>query len=155
MGKESAGLVLYRWKHERLEVLLGHMGGPMYAKKEAGAWTIPKGAPEAGESLEEAAFREFAEETGMRLHGDLLPLTPIVQRSGKRVHAWALEGDFNEADLRSNTYTLEWPPHSGRLEEYPELDRVGWFPIAEAQELAIAGQGALFAELGAKLGAGR
>jgi predicted NUDIX family NTP pyrophosphohydrolase len=152
MSNESAGLLLYRKQGDELRVLLGHMGGPQYARKEAGAWSVPKGKPEAGESLLEAAFREFEEEVGLRPEGKPWPLTSIVQRSGKRVHAWAMEGELDVALLRSNLYELEWPPRSGKIQHYPELDRIAWLTVAEACELAISGQAQLFLEVERKLG---
>src|SRR5436189_1840250 len=122
MSKESAGLLLYKGKGKTLRVLLGHMGGPQYARRNVGAWTIPKGKPEPGESLLEAAYREFEEEVGIRPEGDPWALSSIVQRSGKRVHAWAMEAEVDVSMLRSNLYELEWPPYSGRMGHYPELD---------------------------------
>jgi predicted NUDIX family NTP pyrophosphohydrolase len=152
MTKESAGLLLYQKQGDDLRVLLGHMGGPQYASKETGAWTIPKGKPEVGESLLEAAFREFEEEVGTRPEGKPWPLTSIVQRSGKRVHAWAMESQLDVGSLRSMEYELEWPPRSGKYQQYPELDRVAWLTIAQACELAIVGQAELFREVERKIG---
>lgn len=151
MPTASAGLVLYNIRTDALRVLLGHLGGPYYARKHAGAWTIPKGAPAPGEALLAAALREFEEEVGVRPVGTPWPLTPVVQRSGKRVHAWALEGAVDEAQFRSNTFTLEWPPRSGRQKLFPELDRIAWLTVAEACALAVPGQAALFRELEARL----
>lgn len=145
--KESAGLLLYRKQRGALQVLLGHMGGPFYRQRNAGAWTIPKGGPEKGESLLDTAFREFEEEVGVRPEGEPWPLTPIMQLNGKRVHAWAMESEFDVRLLRSNLHTAEWPPRSGRTQEFPELDRIAWFTIKEACEIAIPGQDGLFKEL--------
>jgi predicted NUDIX family NTP pyrophosphohydrolase len=150
-SRVSAGLLLYRRREGVLEVLLGHMGGPFHARRDAGAWTIPKGGPEPGEPLLHAALREFREETGQRPTGEPQPLAPIQQRGGKQVHAFALEGDMDPAGLRSNSFQLEWPPRSGMIRQFPELDRVKWFPIAEACALAIPGQDALFLELQARM----
>ena len=152
MPKESAGLLLYRHHDDELQVLLGHMGGPQYAHRTTGAWTVPKGGPDPGESLLDTAFREFEEEVGIRPQGQPFPLTSIVQRSGKRVHAWALEGDMDVERLRSNTYELEWPPHSGNYQHHPELDRIAWLTVQEACHLAIEGQAPLFTELQRILG---
>lgn len=144
---ESAGLVLYKGHLGGLHILLGHMGGPQYLKREKGAWSIPKGKPEPGETLLEAAFREFEEEVGVRPEGRPWPLRKIVQKSGKRVHAWALEGDFDVALLRSVEYDLEWPPRSGKFERHPELDRVAWLTVKEACAVCITGQEGLFLEV--------
>jgi predicted NUDIX family NTP pyrophosphohydrolase len=119
----------------QLEVLIAHPGGPLFARKDAGAWTLPKGEPNDGEEPLACALREFAEETG--LHPDAaeyLELGTIKQRGGKLVYAWAFEGDCDVAQLRSNTFTLEWPPRSGRMQEHPELDRFGFYSIEEARE---------------------
>ena len=139
MPKTSAGLLLFRETSE-LEVLLVHPGGPFWSKKDDGAWSIPKGEFEEGEDPLEAARREFEEETGAAARGEALPLGQIRQSGGKVVHAWAVRGDFDPADLRSNTFLLEWPPKSGRMREFPEVDRAGWFPIAEAKRKILKGQ---------------
>jgi predicted NUDIX family NTP pyrophosphohydrolase len=149
--RPSAGIVLYRFASGRLLVLLAHMGGPVHGRRHAGAWTIPKGHAEEGEDLRAAALREFAEEMGRPVQGTLLPLTPIVQRSGREVHAWAVEGDFDVDGLHSNTFRMEWPPRSGRMQEFPEVDRAAWLTVPEAVTLAIPGQGGLFLELESKL----
>lgn len=129
----SAGLLLYRRANGRIEVLLGHLGGPFFARKDAGAWGIPKGEVEPGEDLLAAAKREFAEETGLAPAGPLLALGSVTQKSGKVVHAWAAEGDFDPANLQSNTFELEWPRGSGKLKRFPELDRVMWFDVDTAR----------------------
>jgi predicted NUDIX family NTP pyrophosphohydrolase len=147
VARESAGLVLYRKQGDGLHVLLGHMGGPLHSHKDAGAWTIPKGTPETGETLLDAALREFEEEVGLRPKGDPWLLAPIVQHSGKRVHAWAMEADIDPARFRSNRFALEWPPRSGTTQYYPELDRIAWFTIADACKLAVRGQADLFLEV--------
>ncbi len=131
----SAGLLLYRHAQGGLELLLGHPGGPYWARKDAGAWTLPKGAIEAGEDALEAARREFAEETGGQAQGPFLPLGEVRLRSGKRVQAWGCEGDFDPAALRSMQVTIAWPPRSGRVLQVPELDRVAWCTPARAQVL--------------------
>jgi len=134
-AKHSAGLLLFRQRAAELEVLLAHPGGPLFARKDAGAWTIPKGEPEPDEALEACARREFAEETGLPAPtGPLLELGSVQQRGGKRVHAWALEGDCQPFELRSNSFELEWPPRSGRRQEYPEIDRFEFFSLALARE---------------------
>lgn len=137
----SAGLLLYRRHDQALEVLLAHPGGPFFARKDQGAWTIPKGAPEASETLVQAAHREFFEEIGMHVSGECLELGWVRQRSGKIVHAWGVLGDLPEGFvLSSNEVELEWPPRSGRLRRFPEVDRVQFFGLAEASERIIAAQ---------------
>jgi len=147
MGKESAGLLLYRRRGGILEVFLVHPGGPFWAKKDLGSWSLPKGEFPPGEDPLTAARREFAEETGFPAAGSFLPLTPLRQPSGKVIHAWALEGDCAPDALRSNTFTLEWPPKSGRLKEFPEVDRAAWFPLQEAKNRIIPGQVGFLEEL--------
>src|SRR5262245_55279201 len=134
MPKTSAGLLLYRKKSHVLEVFLVHPGGPFFVKKDIGAWSIPKGEIEEGEDALAAARREFGEETGFRIEGEFLPLAPITQKSGKIVKAWAVSGDCDPAQMKSNTFTLEWPPRSGRMQEFPEVDRAGWFGLGEAKQ---------------------
>lgn len=132
-AKLSAGVLLYRLRDDEVEVLLAHPGGPLWSRRDAGAWSIPKGEPDAGEDLRMAAVREFAEETGLDLTGaDLIDLGSVVQRAGKVVHAWGCSHDLDPASLESNTFTMEWPPRSGKTAEFPEIDRVEWFPVAEA-----------------------
>jgi predicted NUDIX family NTP pyrophosphohydrolase len=135
-NKESAGLLLFRRREGRLEVLLGHPGGPYWAHRDDGAWSIPKGGMNPGEDALAAAQREFLEETGFSPSGPYLPLGQIVQRGGKVVHAWAFEGDCDPAALQSITTTTEWPPRSRRMITVPELDRVRFFSLAEGR-LAI------------------
>lgn len=130
----SAGLLLFR-RQERLEVFLAHPGGPFWARRDAGAWTIPKGVPDDGEEdLLATARREFEEETGIRPEGPFLPLGCIRQKAGKLVHAWACEGDADPACITSNTMHIEWPPRSGVWRTYPEVDRCAWFNAADARE---------------------
>lgn len=142
-AETSAGILLYRRRAGALEVFLVHPGGPFWARRDLGAWTVPKGAPLAGESLVEAARREFNEETGFSAEGELLPLGHVRQKAGKIVHAWALEGDADPAALKSNTFQVEWPRGSGRLREYPEADRGGWFPMPEARARILPSQSPL------------
>ena len=125
-GAVSAGLLLFRRRDGRLELLLAHPGGPFWRSRDDGAWTIPKGVPEPDEPLLEAARREFSEETGTRPEGSALPLGSIRQKAGKTVHAWAVEGDLDESRIVSNTMRIEWPPRSGRWTEFPEVDRCAW-----------------------------
>lgn len=132
-AKRSAGLLLFRRPSNRpLEVLLVHPGGPFWARKDEGAWTVPKGEHEEDEDPLEAARREFTEETSHRPEGTFHPLAPVIQKSGKIVRAWAVEGDFDPARLRSNTFEMEWPPRSGRTRSFPEVDRAEWFGLEEA-----------------------
>jgi predicted NUDIX family NTP pyrophosphohydrolase len=147
MVKQSAGLLLYRVREGILEVFLVHPGGPFWAKKDLGAWSIPKGEIDEGEDPLEAARREFEEETGFRPGGMFRELAPVRQRSGKIVHAWAVEGDCESAAIRSNTFSMEWPPRSGRQQEFPEVDRAGWFGIPQAGENILDGQRPLLAQL--------
>ena len=130
----SAGILLFRRSARGLEVLLAHPGGPLFARKDHGHWTIPKGEPDPDEPLLAAARREFGEEIGLPLvDGPLLDLGSIVQKGGKVVHGWAVEGDLDPSDARSETFELEWPPRSGKLVAFPEIDRVAWFAPEEAR----------------------
>jgi predicted NUDIX family NTP pyrophosphohydrolase len=131
VAKTSAGLLLFR-RNGTLEVLLVHPGGPLWAKKDEGAWSIPKGEIEPGEDPLAAARREFAEELGSPVTGEFIELTLIRQASGKLVHAWAVESDFDPATLNSGTFSMEWPPRSGRQQQFPEVDRAEWFTIDHA-----------------------
>lgn len=131
----SAGILLYRGTGESLEVLLVHPGGPLWARRDLGAWSIPKGEYEDGEAPLAAARREFAEELGMPApEGEALELGEVRLKSGKRVLAWALAGDLDAARIRSDTFTMQWPPRSGRMQEFPEVDRAWWFGMREARE---------------------
>jgi predicted NUDIX family NTP pyrophosphohydrolase len=145
--KQSAGILLYRCRSGVLEVFLVHPGGPFWAKKDAGAWSIPKGEFEEGDDPLEAARREFLEETGLPVEGTFLALKPLKQRGGKLVHAWAVEGDIEASSVRSNTFSMEWPPRSGRQQEFPEVDRGEWFAIPAAREKLLAGQHRFLDEL--------
>ena len=139
--RQSAGLLLYRVRGGHLEVMLGHMGGPFWARKDDAAWSLFKGEYEAGEEPLAAARREFEEETGSPPpDGPVLALGEVRQGSGKRVVAWAVEGDFDPALLRSNTFTIEWPPRSGRQAEFPEVDRVDWFDLHTARRKLVRAQ---------------
>ncbi len=152
--KRSAGILLYKRSEAGPRVLLVHPGGPFWAKKDAGAWTIPKGEYEKGEDPLRAAIREFSEETGMEAKGEFLPLGEIVQASRKIVAAWACEGDFDPARLVSNYCEIEWPSRSGKRLSIPEVDRAAWFTLEEAREKVNPAQIALLERLAAML-AGR
>ncbi len=141
MAATSAGLLLYRFREGEPELLIAHMGGPFWARREERAWTIIKGEHEAEEQPLDAARREFAEETGsVPPSGPVIDLGEVRQSSGKRVRAFAIEGEFVPQTLRSNTFTLEWPPRSGRSAEFPEIDRVRWCTVQEARRLLVAAQ---------------
>jgi predicted NUDIX family NTP pyrophosphohydrolase len=146
MPRKSAGILLYRIVDECLEVLLAHPGGPYFETRDFGWWTIPKGEFTEEEPLA-AARREFFEETGFTASGDFLELTPIKQKGGKLVFAWALEGDLDPALIKSNYYVLQFPPKSGRFRKYPEIDRVGWFSLAEAEQRILPSQFPLIQQL--------
>jgi len=137
----SAGILMWRHGADGVEVLLGHFGGPLWAKKDEGAWAIPKGVVEAGETPEQAARREFQEELGFPAEGDLVPLGRIRQKGGKYVEAFALEGDLDAGAIRNNHFRLEWPPQSGRMQSFPEIDRAAWFTLPEAREKILPSQG--------------
>jgi len=133
MAKTSAGLLMYRVPEGRIEVLLVHPGGPFWEKKDEGAWSIPKGEVEEGEEMLAVARREFQEELGLVAEGPFVELTPVKQKGGKVVHAWAFAGDCDPAAIRSNTFTMEWPPKSGRLMTFPEVDRAAFFDLVTAR----------------------
>ena len=132
MTRQSAGILLFRRDGAEIEVLIAHPGGPLWANKDEGAWSLPKGEF-TDEDPQTAARREFREEMGTDLVGELIPLGSIRQKSGKIVHAWAVEADFDVSAHRSNTFEMEWPPKSGRRAEFPEIDRVGWFGVETAR----------------------
>jgi len=141
VAKRSAGILLYRVAGGAPEVLLVHPGGPYWARKDAGAWSIPKGEHEDGEDPQSCALREFEEETGVKLPpGELAELGSVKQKSGKVVTAWAAEGDLDADAVTSNTFTMEWPPRSGTTAEFPEIDRAGWFEIETAREKLVPAQ---------------
>ena len=140
MAKTSAGLLMYRTRGGRVQALLVHLGGPFWSKKDLGAWSIPKGEYPPDEDPFAAAQREFTEETGCVASGKFIRLRPIKQPSGKIIHAWAVRGDCDPTAIRSNTFSIEWPPGSGRQREFPEVDRAGWFGLQEAKEKIMKGQ---------------
>lgn len=138
--KLSAGILLYRTRGEEMEIFLVHPGGPFWAKKDEGAWSIPKGEYEPGTDALATARREFREETGVDVEGEFLPLAALKQPSGKVISAWAVEGDLDAPALISNTFTLEWPPKSGKIREFPEVDRGAWFDLPAARMKLQSGQ---------------
>jgi predicted NUDIX family NTP pyrophosphohydrolase len=140
MPKLSAGLLMYRRRNRALEVFLVHPGGPLWKNKDESAWSIPKGEYSDGEDPLEAANREFREETGFEPGSELIPLGEIRQPSGKIISAWAFEGDCDPAGLHSNTFSIEWPPKSGQIREFPEVDRAVWFPVEVARTKLLKGQ---------------
>ncbi|MFE9609557.1 NUDIX domain-containing protein [Streptomyces sp. NPDC006012] len=147
-GRRSAGLLLFRHAGAGLEVLLGHMGGPFFAKKDAGAWTVPKGEYDADESAWDAARREFREELGLPPpDGEAVPLGEVRQNGGKVVTAWAVEADLDPAAVVPGTFRMEWPPRSGRIQDFPELDRVEWFGLDRAGQLIVRAQAAFLDRL--------
>ena len=153
MTKTSAGLLMYRRRSEGLQVLLAHPGGPFFARKDRGAWSIPKGEVEGTDELLATARREFFEEVGVHPGGELIELGSIVQKGGKVVHAWAFEGDLPaDFELDSNTFELEWPPRSGRVREFPEIDRVDFFDLEQARAKINAAQAELLDRLVSALG---
>lgn len=147
MPKTSAGVLLYRRRGAGLEVLLVHPGGPFWARKDGGAWSIPKGLVDEGEDLRAAARREFFEETGAAVSGELIDLGAHKQPGGKTVAAFAREGDFDPARLKSNAFAIEWPPRSGKTGEFPEVDRAAWCGLDEAREKLTNGQKPIIAAL--------
>jgi len=154
MAKRSAGLLLYRRREGSIEVFLVHPGGPFWAKKDLGAWSIPKGEYGEDEDPLRAARREFQEETGFPAPADAVALGELKQAGGKTVTAWAAEGDCDPARLVSNSCQIEWPPRSGRKIEIPEVDRAAWFPIGEAGDRILASQQPFLDRLKQRLGAG-
>jgi predicted NUDIX family NTP pyrophosphohydrolase len=141
MPRTSAGLLLYRHRGPGVEVLVGHMGGPFWARKDEGAWSIPKGEYGAGDDAFAAALREFQEEMGSPAPAsDFMALGEVKQSGGKVLTVWATEGDLDAATARSNTFSLEWPPRSGRLQEFPEIDRAAWMSVEEARAKLVRGQ---------------
>jgi predicted NUDIX family NTP pyrophosphohydrolase len=140
MVKKSAGILLFRNPGSRMEVLLGHPGGPYWDKKDEGAWSIPKGEFNDDEQPELAARRELEEETGLKITNEMKPLSPVKMKSGKIIYAWAVEQDFNPDNFKSNFFEMEWPPKSGRIASFPELDNVQWFTVDEAKIKINSGQ---------------
>jgi predicted NUDIX family NTP pyrophosphohydrolase len=151
MATASAGLLLYRMTKGEPEVLLVHPGGPFWAKKDDGAWSIPKGLTDKDEDPLAAAAREFEEETGFRPTGHFIPLGDFRQPGGKTVSAWAVEGDLDLKYFKSNTFAMEWPPRSGRMQEFPEADRAAWFTLEEASRKILKGQRPMLAVLRGRL----
>lgn len=152
MKKRSAGLLMYRRRGGQLQVLLVHMGGPFWAKKDRGAWSVPKGEFSEEEDPLAAAKREFQEETGFEAQGEFAPLPSIRQPGGKTVFAWAFEGDCDPSQIQSNTFSMEWPPRSGKTSEFPEVDRADWFTLSQASEKILKGQRSLLEALSKMLG---
>ena len=147
MPKISAGLLMYRRRPGGVEVLLVHPGGPLWKKRDDGVWTIPKGEIDPGEELLAAAKREFEEETGSKPNGPFIPLSPVTQKSGKIVHAWAFEGDMDIASIKSNTFSMEWPRKSGKWMRFPEIDRGDFFDPQAAKQKIKPAQAAFLDEL--------
>jgi len=140
MTKKSAGLLIYRRKAKTIEMLLVHPGGPFWAKKDEGAWSIPKGELNDNENPLAAAVREMKEETGIKVSGNFIELTPVKQKSGKWVYAWAIEKELDIENIKSNTFDMEWPPRSGNKKSFPEIDKAAWFNTNEARKKIIDGQ---------------
>ena len=149
MNKQSAGVLLYRKTTNDLQIFLVHPGGPFFKNKDLGAWSIPKGEFLADEEPLAAAKREFAEETGQQVNGNFIPLKAITLKSGKKVHAWALEGDIDHLTIKSNLFEMEWPPKSGKKQSFPEVDRGDWFDVETAKQKINTAQVALIEELAA------
>jgi predicted NUDIX family NTP pyrophosphohydrolase len=147
MAKQSAGLLIYRRRPAGIEVFLVHPGGPFWQKKDDGAWSIPKGEFTAEEDPLAAAQREFHEETGLQISGNFTPLPAVKQRGGKTVYAWQVEADFDTSKITSNTFSMEWPPRSGKQQEFPEVDRADWFDLESAALKINEGQRPLLAHL--------
>jgi len=153
--KRSAALLVYRQGPDGIQVFLVHPGGPFWARKDLGAWSIPKGEFDDSEDGLAAAKREFREEVGQSVDGDFLALAPVKQKGGKMVHAWAVEGAVDESAVKSNEFELEWPPRSGRTARFPEVDRGQWFAVEEAKRRILPAQAPILDELAAKLGTGK
>lgn len=140
MAKQSAGILLFRFKNKQPEVFLVHPGGPFFRNKDDGAWSIPKGEFTDDEEALDAAVREFEEETGLVLTGEFIPLDPVTQKGGKKVYAWAIAGDIDHETIVSNTFEIEWPPRSAKKQTFPEVDKAGWFDVETAKVKINAAQ---------------
>jgi len=151
MSKKSAGILLYRFNNKEIEFFLVHPGGPFFVKKDSGAWSIPKGEFDESENAFAAAIREFKEEVGVDLSGKAITLSPVKQKSGKEVFAWAIEGDLDPQNISSNSFAIEWPPKSGKFRDYPEIDKGEWFDYHEAKQKINPAQIPLIEELIKKL----
>lgn len=151
MSQKSAGILLYRIQNSRIEVFLVHPGGPYWSKKDDGAWSIPKGEFNENEEPLAAAKREFEEETGIKISGEFIQLNPVKQKGGKMVYAWAVEGDIDPAKIKSNSFEIEWPPRSGKMKSFPEIDKAAWFHQSDAQKKIIEAQTAFIKELESKI----
>jgi predicted NUDIX family NTP pyrophosphohydrolase len=151
MGKQSAGILLYRKNNDQLQVFLVHPGGPFFKNKDTGAWSIPKGEFLSDEDALAAAKREFMEETGQPIEGEFIPLESVYLKSGKKVYAWAVEGDIDHEVIVSNLFEIEWPPKSGKMQSFLEIDRAAWFTVDEAKEKINAGQAGLIESLVGRL----
>lgn len=151
MAKTSAGILLYRIKNNLLEVLLVHPGGPFWAKKDAGTWSVPKGEFETAENPLDAAKRELLEETGIKAIGPFIELTPIKQRAGKMVYTWAMQFDIDATTIKSNSFSMEWPLQSGQIRSFPEIDKAAWFNLEKAKYKILKAQFALILELHEKI----
>lgn len=147
MPRISTGLLLYRFVQDKLQVLLVHPGGPFWSKKDEGAWSIPKGEVDDGEDLIDAAIREVEEETGFKVNGEFRSLKPVKLKSGKIIHAWAIEYDLDAKKIKSNSFEIEWPPRSGTLKSFPEIDKANWFSMGEAYSKINPGQLPMLQEL--------
>ena len=152
--KISAGILVYRFTSGVLEVFLVHPGGPFWAKRDRGSWSIPKGELEEGAGLLQTAKREFREETGLPIEGDFNELQPLRQPSGKVVHAWAVNGEIDPSCVKSNTFSMEWPPRSGKQARFPEVDRAQWFALPEAFDRLLPGQRGFLEQLARMVAAG-
>ena len=151
MSKKSAGILLYRFKKKNLEIFLAHPGGPFWKNKDAGAWSIPKGEFDDNEEPLDAAIREMKEETGLTLKGNFIELTPVKQKSGKLVYAWALEHNIDPSEIKSNEFEMEWPPKSGKKKSFPEIDKAEWFDLTMAKDKILGAQWPLVEQLRKKL----
>ena len=147
MRKQSAGILVHRLKNNKREVFLIHMGGPFWANKDEGGWSIPKGELQEQEDALSAARREFLEETGFNIEGDFIPLNPVRQSSGKIIYSWAVEGEFEASAIKSNLFEIEWPPKSGKMQSFPEADRAEWFTLEKAKTKILKYQQPLIDEL--------